>query len=53
MWDSPQYAVNMLYCHWLIKKLLWASVRAEYRQVGNMNRDIERVGGVRETPCSC
>ena len=23
MLDSPLYAVNMFYCHWLIKKLLW------------------------------
>ena len=21
MWDSPLYAFNMLYCHWLIKKM--------------------------------
>ena len=23
MWDSPLYAVNMFYYHWLIKKLIW------------------------------
>ena len=23
MWDCPLYAVNMFYCHWLIKKLFW------------------------------
>ena len=23
MWDSPLYAMNMFYYHWLIKKMLW------------------------------
>lgn len=23
MWDSPMYAVNMFYCYFLIKNLLW------------------------------
>ena len=23
MWDSPVYAVNVFYYHWLIKQLLW------------------------------
>ena len=22
MWDSPLHAVNKIYCHWIIKKLL-------------------------------
>ena len=32
IWDSPLYAVNMLYCHWLIKKLLLANGLTEYSQ---------------------
>ena len=23
MWNSPLYAMNMFYFHWLTKKLLW------------------------------
>ena len=39
MWNSPLNAMNMFYCHWLIKNRLWASGLAEYSQAG---KDIER-----------
>lgn len=35
---SLLHAVNMIYYHWEIKKLLWAYERAEYSQA---KRDIE------------
>ena len=39
MWESSLYAINMFYCHWLIKKLLLADGLTEYNQAG---KDIER-----------
>ena len=39
MWDFPLYAMNMFYCHWLIKKLLSVNGLTEYSQAG---KDIER-----------
>lgn len=53
MWDSPMYAMNMFYNHWLIKKMPLAYDRAECSQVGNQKRDTERLGRAKETPCSC
>ena len=29
-WDSPLYAINMFYYHWLIKKLLWPMTERIY-----------------------
>ena len=42
MCDSPLYPVNKFYCHWLIKKLLWANGLTEERQAENPNNDLER-----------
>ena len=39
MWDSPLYAVNMFYCHQLIKKLFSVKGLREYNQV---EKDIYR-----------
>ena len=34
MWDSSVYAMNMFYCHWLIKKLFLTNGLTEYIQTG-------------------
>ena len=41
MWDSPWYAVNMFYYHWLMNKAVSANGLAEQSQAENPNRDIE------------
>ena len=48
MWD-------VLLCdfYWLMHKAVLAKGLGEYSQAGNPNRDTQRVGGVRETLCSC
>ena len=49
MWDSPLYAMNMFYCHWLIKELLSVNGLTEYSQAAK-DIYIKRVGRVRKTP---
>ena len=50
MWGPPLYAVNMFYCHWLIKKLLWAYRQGRLEQGRNSKqRCREKVGGVKDT----
>ena len=49
MWNSSLYAVNMLYYHWLIKKLLQPmAVQNRARQ----EQRLERVGRVKGIPRS-
>ena len=52
MWDSPLYAVNVFYYPWFIKKLLWP-MAGQNKARWEIQRERERVGGVRETLCSC
>ena len=37
----------------LVDKVVSANGLTKQSQARNMNRDIERVGGIREMPCSC
>ena len=47
--DSPPYAVNMFYYHWLIKKLLWPMARQNIAR-WEIQAEIEKEEcGVRET----
>lgn len=50
MWDSPLFAINMFYCHWLIKKLLLVNGLTKLIQAA---RDIRRKKSQREKPCNC
>ena len=53
--DSPLYAVNMFYYHWLMNKAVSANDLAEQSQTENSSREIyiERIDGAKETLCSC
>ena len=49
MCGYPLYAVNMLYYHWLIKKLLQPIAGQNIARL----KEIYGVVGVKEMPCSC
>ncbi|EGW03099.1 hypothetical protein I79_013811 [Cricetulus griseus] len=49
MWYVPLYAVNMFYCHWLIKKLIWPSrIEPDWK----CKQRYREKGRVREMPAS-
>ena len=52
MWDSPLCAVNMFYCHWLIKKLLWPMTGQNRARQESETECREKKGRVRQSPCT-
>ena len=50
MWDTLQYAVNMFYYQWLIKKLLWPIAGQNTARQESQTKCREKEGKVKEMP---